>query len=39
VAAKFAAFSLLIVLGRENIEFVVDYVVTTYGRNFVTLSE
>jgi hypothetical protein len=40
VQAKFEAFPHpLIVVARENLEFVFDYVIATYGKNFVSLYE
>lgn len=40
VRAKFAAFPHpLIVVERENMKFIFDYVISTYGRNFVSLYE
>jgi hypothetical protein len=40
VRAKFAAFPHpLIIVERENMQFVFDYVISTYGKNFVSLYE
>jgi hypothetical protein len=40
VKAKFAAFPHpLIVVKRESMKFVFDYVIETYGRNFISLYE
>ena len=40
VEAKFAAFPhSLIVVQRENMKFVFDYVIATYGKDYVRLYE